>query len=256
MASSRYEEDLHPHGHNAVWGSWFDASAQKWGYSCCKATQRDAPGCLASLSEVDSEFGGNQTTRHSRGLPGIAAQEAADVWKPREDFVIPEDFVSYAARHFVHRWRSWLTDGSLQAASGSLSAESSKVLLSQASLTEATRLLEIFCRRVRDGKVPKELLEKLEAFCSQVGDRQYLQANKVYMDIVMGTRKWQGDVPYLVEGNRNGPSVVQNVAERINKSNANPLDVAGLRDHTVLLRRLMSVSQAVMPNSDPSLNSG
>ena len=44
------------------------------------------------------------------------------------------------------------------------------------------------------------------------------------MDIVMGSRKWQGDVPYLVEGNRNGPSVVQNVAERINKGNANPLD--------------------------------
>lgn len=46
------------------------------------------------------------------------------------------------------------------------------------------------------------------------------------MDIVMGSRKWQGDVPYLVEGNRNGPSVVQNVAERINKVNANPLDAA------------------------------
>ena len=71
------------------------------------------------------------------------------------------------------------------------------------------------------------------------------------MDIVMGSRKWQGDVPYLVEagrpaehekpplteewystwniletrllqGNRNGPSVVQNVAERLNKKNSEP----------------------------------
>ena len=44
-----------------------------------------------------------------------------------------------------------------------------------------------------------------------------VQANKAYMEIVMGSRKWQGDVPYLVDGNRNGPSVVQNVAERLNK---------------------------------------
>ena len=65
-------------------------------------------------------------------------------------------------------------------------------------------------------------------FCSCVGEQEYVKANKAYMDIVMGARKWQGDVPYLVEGNRNGPSVVQNVAERINKINSNPLDTSDL----------------------------
>merc|ERR1711904_468240 len=110
--------------------------------------------------------------------------------------------------------------------------------------------------RISLREVPGDLCQNLEEFCSCVGAREYVQANKAYMEIVMGSRKWQGDVPYLVEGNRDGPSVVQNVAERVNKSNSNPLDVAGIREHTVVLRRLMSVAQAAQPNVDPSKNNG
>merc|ERR1712039_206768 len=105
-----------------------------------------------------------------------------------------------------------------------------KVLLSASAATEASKGIEAICERLGSRAVPAELVGHFEAFCSHVGAREYTQANKAYMEMIMGRRKWLGDVPYLVEGNRNGPSVVQNVAERLNKTNQNPLDAAGIRD--------------------------
>ena len=39
----RYEEDLLESGHTAVWGSYFDEETKKWGYACCKITERYKP---------------------------------------------------------------------------------------------------------------------------------------------------------------------------------------------------------------------
>lgn len=37
---SRYEEDVHCHGHTSVWGSWFDLKDLNWGYHCCKGNDK------------------------------------------------------------------------------------------------------------------------------------------------------------------------------------------------------------------------
>jgi len=42
LARSRYPEDVHSFGHDSVWGSWYDAEASKWGYSCCKTLEYNA----------------------------------------------------------------------------------------------------------------------------------------------------------------------------------------------------------------------
>ena len=39
---TKYEEDVFPGNHTSVWGSWFDMTAQKWGYACCHATTHNA----------------------------------------------------------------------------------------------------------------------------------------------------------------------------------------------------------------------
>jgi pre-mRNA-processing factor SLU7 len=35
-------------GHSSVYGSYFDSASFQWGYACCKATRKDAPGCTNS----------------------------------------------------------------------------------------------------------------------------------------------------------------------------------------------------------------
>lgn len=42
IPKSMYEEDFFPGNHTSVWGSWYDQSSRKWGYSCCKSTIRNA----------------------------------------------------------------------------------------------------------------------------------------------------------------------------------------------------------------------
>ncbi|CAJ1387351.1 unnamed protein product [Effrenium voratum] len=232
LAESRLVEDTVPPGHQSVWGSWYDVGTNSWGFACCKTTSPKAPPCCRI--ESDAEAGGS---RPSRGSDVEVHMESYTAWRSRQDFETSEGFIVHATKHLASQWLQWLRDGSLTKQAHLLEPDARKVLLSEQAARGASSA-------------------RHEEFCSCIGAREYAKASKAYMDIVMGARKWQGDVPYLVEGNRNGPSVVQNVAERLNKQNSNPLDEAGIRDHAVLLRRLLKVCQAVLPNEDPSKNCG
>ena len=246
LASSRYQEDINPAGHESVWGSWFDSSRGRWGFACCKATSKDAPACTTANSPQVEALPDSGSTKNNLDT----------TWRSREDFETSEGFVVHASVYLASQWIKCLQDGTLRDRADCFDVDVRKVLLSEQAAKESLEQVKRFGRRLDDGKVSQKLAQSLEEFCSCVGEREYVKANKAYMDIVMGARKWQGDVPYLVEGNRNGPSVVQNVAERINKINSNPVDEAGIRDHAVLLRRLMKVAQVVRPNDDPSRNCG
>ena len=39
---SRYEEDVFPGNHSSVFGSFFDTKTMKWGFQCCRATERNS----------------------------------------------------------------------------------------------------------------------------------------------------------------------------------------------------------------------
>ena len=44
----RYEEDVHAHNHNQIWGSYFDRTTFRWGYADDLATVRNAYGTGAA----------------------------------------------------------------------------------------------------------------------------------------------------------------------------------------------------------------
>ncbi|CAE7425359.1 SLU7 [Symbiodinium natans] len=250
LASSRYTEDAFPSGHRSIWGSWYDSDSGAWGYACCKATNKSAAPCAAIESDA------SEVARQTQAAAETSDQPEIDlIWRSRSDFETAEGFIIHSSKYLATQWLRWLQDGKLSEVASKFDPDVRKVLLSEPAAKEACQQVQRFCQRL-DDRVPVELSQPLEDFCSCIGTREYVKANKAYMDIVMGSRKWQGDVPYLVEGNRNGPSVVQNVAERLNKKNSNPLDEAGIRDHAVVLRRLLKVAQAVLPNDDPSKNCG
>eukprot|EP00439_Symbiodinium_sp_Y106_P079283 s125_g17.t5 len=59
MQSSLYKENNFELGHSEVWGSWYDASAERWGYACCRALQR-SKACVANAAPAqDLEEGGD-----------------------------------------------------------------------------------------------------------------------------------------------------------------------------------------------------
>ncbi|KAG5354595.1 Pre-mRNA-splicing factor SLU7 [Yarrowia sp. B02] len=41
IAVSKYEEDVFPGNHTAIWGSWYDKEEKKWGYGCCHCTVKN-----------------------------------------------------------------------------------------------------------------------------------------------------------------------------------------------------------------------
>jgi len=41
IPKTRYEEDVLTNGHSTVWGSWYDIKEAKWGYKCCRITEKN-----------------------------------------------------------------------------------------------------------------------------------------------------------------------------------------------------------------------
>lgn len=47
---SRYPEDVHENGHVEIWGSFFDLETKRWGFACCKSTERASKCPMAEAS--------------------------------------------------------------------------------------------------------------------------------------------------------------------------------------------------------------
>merc|ERR1712083_862350 len=39
---SKYVEDQVPGNHSSIWGSWYDTTANRWGFACCHQTMKNA----------------------------------------------------------------------------------------------------------------------------------------------------------------------------------------------------------------------
>jgi len=251
LATSRFEEDAVPPGHASVWGSWYCTETHCWGFQCCRTTQRNArpcrPLCAAlvafSASEAEPEL-------HS-------AKVAGDLeWRPRESFSTSEGFVAFALRRLSRLWMAWLQDGTLghaRTSTGGLGSSAASVVLSEKAAREAASGIEEFCSRLYQQLLAPELVNKLQEMCVFIQAREYAQANKVYVDLAIGTRKWLTDLPVFVrfDAKRQDTDVSWTPDD-----GANPVDEAGVRSHVVLLRRLLTVSQVALPNPDPSKNCG
>eukprot|EP00746_Dinoflagellata_sp_MGD_P080728 gnl/MRDRNA2_/MRDRNA2_32193_c0_seq1.p1 gnl/MRDRNA2_/MRDRNA2_32193_c0~~gnl/MRDRNA2_/MRDRNA2_32193_c0_seq1.p1 ORF type:complete len:275 (+),score=60.79 gnl/MRDRNA2_/MRDRNA2_32193_c0_seq1:81-827(+) len=180
-------------------------------------------------------------------------------WRPRDSFETIEGFVNYSMQHFVHMWSLWLNDGTLKMSKALENPSVAQVILSKKALDEAKKVSEAFGRRLSGReKLGQEKLQHLVQIFQKIQDREYAEANKSYVDLTIGNQKWQLDVPYLVEGNKQGPSVVMGIAEKLNKSGASAsvMDDQEVRAFAMLVRRLLTVIQAARPNSDPSKNVG
>eukprot|EP00931_Biecheleriopsis_adriatica_P057499 TRINITY_DN34121_c0_g1_i1.p1 TRINITY_DN34121_c0_g1~~TRINITY_DN34121_c0_g1_i1.p1 ORF type:complete len:265 (-),score=46.52 TRINITY_DN34121_c0_g1_i1:56-850(-) len=252
LASSRYQEDIWPPGHESVWGSWYCAEAGSWGFACCRATSRQAAPCkpealLACPSE--SEDAGVKKAE-------INSEEATmSEWQPRASFETAVGFLAHSMQHLVHLWQHSLRDGSLAAglAVQRNAGSTSSSLLSEKAAAEAARTVHDFCKKLGAHRLPAELVGKLEEMCTSISTMEYAHANKIYMDLVIGAKKWQNDMPYMVNFSMSRQDTEVHWTP---DSGSHPVDDAGVRSHVVVLRRLMTVAQALRPNPATSKNCG
>lgn len=74
LAQSRYPEDVHRHGHESVWGSWFSTELSRWGYRCCETTRSRQRCPLApdepEVAARDKAARGDRGTKRKRGSGG------------------------------------------------------------------------------------------------------------------------------------------------------------------------------------------
>mmetsp|Transcript_20212 Transcript_20212/g.56018 ORF Transcript_20212/g.56018 Transcript_20212/m.56018 type:complete len:365 (+) Transcript_20212:51-1145(+) len=54
VGSKLWKDDVFVSGHTAVWGSWYDSVAKRWGYACCHGMQRDQE-CAAAIKVPQNE---------------------------------------------------------------------------------------------------------------------------------------------------------------------------------------------------------
>lgn len=248
LAASRYSEDAIPLGHASVWGSWFCTKTQSWGFACCHATDREAKPCKPEALLATSEPEDMVSTPRREAE---ASSEASE-WLPRSSFETSVGFLTHSMQYFLRCWRSGFQDPTTARRLQGLGSGGSN-LTSERSVDEAGRAVEDMCRKLGAQRLSVDLLHKLEEMVVSIGDREYVHANKIYMDLVIGTKKWLNDMPYMVNFSMSRQDTEVHWTP---ESGSHPVDEAGLRSHVVVLRRIMMVLQALSPNTDPSKNCG
>lgn len=209
-----------------------------------------------------------------------ASSTVAAAAKPREHFSSAEVFIAYAMQFILDEWRRCIrlplaSDQNEQrdnATARNRAAEAAAtlggvqgVLRSEAALQQTSRSVKQLRKLVKSQELGADVVEKIEHLCMSMLSKEYQVANKAYMDLALGNRTWQMEVPTLMEGGMTGMNGVERgrmwkqarTAQKMNASRTSSvMDDAEVKAHMVALRRLLTVAQVMQPNEDPSKNAG
>ncbi|CAK8992548.1 unnamed protein product [Durusdinium trenchii] len=228
LAASRYEEDVVPPGHSSVWGSFF-SSQDGWGYACCRATDKNAPACCESERPALPE---------SKRADQAPNEKVTKSWMPRSSFQTSVGFLAHALQYLLQCWRSAGTKSPEFVPRGDR-------MPSQKAMDEVDTAIRDLSDKLGAQKLPLVLLLKLEEMVTCIGEKEYTSANKIYMDLVIGSKKWLNDMPYMVNFSMARQDTEVHWAPQ---SSTDPVEEAGVREHIVALRRLMMALQAGLGN--------
>eukprot|EP00421_Protoceratium_reticulatum_P030499 CAMPEP_0168483472 /NCGR_PEP_ID=MMETSP0228-20121227/65588_1 /TAXON_ID=133427 /ORGANISM="Protoceratium reticulatum, Strain CCCM 535 (=CCMP 1889)" /LENGTH=290 /DNA_ID=CAMNT_0008499959 /DNA_START=40 /DNA_END=908 /DNA_ORIENTATION=- len=113
IRSELYTEDAQEAGHGSVWGSWYDKASKRWGYACCRVTQRGQPCPLSLEKEVKQTKYGFPTVQC-----GLKPERKPVSWAdgppeflPRSDFGSSQRFITHFLRFVLGQWRQMLAGG-------------------------------------------------------------------------------------------------------------------------------------------------
>mmetsp|Transcript_31316 Transcript_31316/g.88219 ORF Transcript_31316/g.88219 Transcript_31316/m.88219 type:complete len:305 (+) Transcript_31316:171-1085(+) len=176
LESSLWKEDAFANDHTAVWGSWYDREAKRWGYACCKGMQRDQP-CTAPKKVPDPEeeqkfelprapgdelSGSDHPSDDSSSESGTPPPEEmwleSDWVNPpteqlrREQVGTPRQFVEHFCRYALGVWRRELALKGDSAAFAGFTPLERQAFEDPKLLREAERAITPLIRRLKSGE--------------------------------------------------------------------------------------------------------
>mmetsp|Transcript_5768 Transcript_5768/g.11679 ORF Transcript_5768/g.11679 Transcript_5768/m.11679 type:complete len:307 (-) Transcript_5768:25-945(-) len=125
--SSLWKENSYELDHTAVWGSWYDREAKRWGYACCHSVQRDSS-CkagaagAAGAARADAASGeepegpgeassDEDSESEARRIAQLVAEQRVD-WStppaellPRDQMAKAGEFIEHFVRFILGAWR-------------------------------------------------------------------------------------------------------------------------------------------------------
>jgi len=251
LAQSVFAEDILKGGHTAVWGSYFETTIRRWGYACCRSTEQGGRCSLAQPEvapqaagmeedEDDDEEKARQAWRSSRLLDAEPPSELAPRSRGRD-----EDYLAQFVLYWFHAW----SKGGADARGGR-----------DAKTVQQTRdaLLPLL-QQLQRNVVDKELVKSLSDVAEMAQNREYAQANDVYIALTVGNALWHqhldlGEQRAHWSGSDGLRTMQRQVVEK-DWSRASSFDTDPVVQRYVhALKRLVTYMQAERPSEDPSKN--
>lgn len=273
--SSLWKENVYLLGHNSVWGSWYDLQARRWGYACCRSFDRHgscqsiepsgaAPSGPLSSDNENSDVSDTDEEKEARRR----AEERPIDWSGAPAELLPRASLEDAASnnggqpgsaflaHFLYfavgAWRQLLEkgaggqggpDGGPEGASPSLFEDAQ-------ALQEAEAALAPLVRQLEKNALDPTVLQQLDRMVSLAAEREYADAGKAYMDMVLGNKKWNNTLASYggTGGTNKGARIYITKQDVPNEYDLNPV----AQKYIQCIRKLVYVTQCVRPNSDSS----
>lgn len=247
--SSLYREGVLTGGHTAVWGSFFDSASSRWGYGCCRATDRALRCPLAPEAAVepleegeDDDADAEAVRREWRSARLLDDEPPAEIGE-RSACRSDDEYLARFVLFWFHAWRA--TAGAGAASQGDRAVRQSR---------EAMLPL---LQRLQRGAVPKDLLRSLADFAELASRGEYAQADDVYVGMTIGKALWHSDLDLGEQrahwgGGCSLRTMQRQVVEKDHK-NASLFDTDPVVQRYVHgMKRLVTHIQAVRPAEDPS----
>eukprot|EP00747_Dinoflagellata_sp_TGD_P185882 gnl/TRDRNA2_/TRDRNA2_42657_c0_seq1.p1 gnl/TRDRNA2_/TRDRNA2_42657_c0~~gnl/TRDRNA2_/TRDRNA2_42657_c0_seq1.p1 ORF type:complete len:215 (-),score=49.32 gnl/TRDRNA2_/TRDRNA2_42657_c0_seq1:49-693(-) len=143
------------------------------------------------------------------------------------DVAAAADFVTHFIRYILGLWHRKLDEGAVNAESAAANYVTDLVLHSFSKLTtvrETEEMLEPLVKQVEHREVDEHILRRLDEICSSSAQREYIEANKAYIEVTLRRKNWHN--AYF-----RGEAV---------------------QKYVQAIRRIIMFSQWMRPNDDPS----
>lgn len=300
ISSTLYGEDVVEAGHSAVWGSLYDRESGRWGYACCRCTERRQPcaqekrqqhgGAVGagSESEKTSEDSEEDDARGPAPVRWRGDEAPPEEFRPRDAFDGPEHFVGHFIRYAMHQW-SRVIQGDRPLTEGSVEHQDEMVrrmFRSEESLHQTQDSLAPLVQRCEDPKLVKvwrrrekdeaaqsakaaadsrgckmrnsstgrgddsapemTLMLRLEHMTMHAHERDYAAANKHYIELTLGKKKWH-NAYHGGEGKSNKGFKLHTVS--MSAPNAFDVDET-VNNYIRAFRRVLLFCQMIRPNEN------
>lgn len=239
-------------GHSAVWGSFYDAEARRWGFACCRGTVRGEACPLRAAEAVDHAEPEAEAEDGPENAVAVAnraewnARRLLDRAPPlslgtRDASACNEDYLKDFILYWFHAWTN--------AADGD-GPDAKAVQQTREALTP-------LLQQLKQKAVPQDLLGRLASFAELATEREYSKANDVYVGITIGKALWHSHLDLGQQrahwgGGSNLRTMQKQVIEKDNK-NATLFDTdPAVQRYVHALKRLVTFMQRAQPSHDPS----